>query len=174
MLHLPERTLSFITTGGTIDKQYNEGKSVENFTFGPESELWKILARMHSNIREGLTQLPPLDSLHMSREDHAKIADACADADTEAVVVLHGTDRMIKTAEYIAKRHLKKTIVLTGASQPASMRDSDADANVGGAMALAQIAPHGVYIFMHGMPYLWDECRKTKAGTFERIIRMHS
>ena len=38
---------------------------------------------------------------------------------------------MVVTAAFVAKAKLNKTIVFTGAAQPARMRDSDADFNLG-------------------------------------------
>jgi len=44
----------------------------------------------------------------------------------------------------------KKTIVLTGAMQPAAFKKSDAQFNIGFALAALQMLPPGVYIAMNG------------------------
>lgn len=44
----------------------------------------------------------------------------------------------------------QKTIVLTGAMQPARQRISDAIFNIGYAIAAVQLLPPGVYIAMNG------------------------
>ncbi len=56
---------------------------------------------------------------------------------------------MAQTGQALA--HLKnKTIVLTGAMQPASFKHSDAPFNLGGAVIAVQTLPPGVYIVSNG------------------------
>jgi L-asparaginase len=60
--------------------------------------------------------------------------------------------------------------VLTGAAQPASMSESDADFNLGFALAVAQIKPDGVYVAMNGRAFDWNACRKNpETGVFEPL-----
>lgn len=161
--------IGVLAVGGTIDKIYAEGKGVENYSFAEDPAAIDILRRMRVT---GLIPVSiiddPKDSLNMNESDRINIAGWCLDCDTEGIVVTHGTDTMIDTAEAIAKLNLGKTIVLTGASQPASMRVTDAEANVGFALAAAKLAPHGVYIAMNGELYIWHECVKVNSGTFAR------
>jgi L-asparaginase len=63
---------------------------------------------------------------------------------------------------------LNKTIVLTGAAQPAVMRDSDTDFNLGLAIGAALTAPPGVYVAMNGLVCDWDACLKDIDGRFKR------
>jgi L-asparaginase len=72
------------------------------------------------------------------------------------------------TASVIAARKLNKTIVLTGAAQPAVMRDSDTDFNLGLAVGAALTAPPGVYVAMNGLVCDWDACLKDIDGRFKR------
>jgi L-asparaginase len=61
-----------------------------------------------------------------------------------------------------------KTIVLTGAMIPYAIQGSDALFNLGFACAVAQLAPHGVYIAMNGQIFAWDNVHKnTQTGVFE-------
>ena len=57
-----------------------------------------------------------------------------------------------------------KTIVLTGAMQPASVRASDAEFNVGFALAAVQTLPPGVYVAMNGMIFDPQRTVKDRAG----------
>ena len=79
-----------------------------------------------------------------------------------------GTDTMADTAAVLSG--LKdKTIVLTGAMQPARMRRTDAVFNVGFAWAAVQLLPPGVYIAMNGEVFEAGAVRKNlKAQRFER------
>jgi L-asparaginase len=63
---------------------------------------------------------------------------------------------MNDTARYLAACvSSNKTIVLTGAMVPRSIENSDADFNIGFALAAVKLLPPGIYIAMHGkaLPY---------------------
>ena len=75
-----------------------------------------------------------------------------------------------KTAAAIAAKHLQKTIVITAAGQPAVVKGSDANFNVGFALASTLIAKPGVYIAMNARLFVWNKCKKNPAtGIFEPI-----
>ena len=62
-----------------------------------------------------------------------------------------------------------KTIVLTGAMQPARMRRSDALFNIGFAWSAVKLLPPGVYLAMNGEVFEAGSVRKNlKAQRFER------
>jgi L-asparaginase len=110
------------------------------------------------------------DSLDMTDDDRAEILTACAASPCRSIVITHGTDSMVKTAAFIAAKTLAKTIVLTGAAQPARMRDSDADFNLGFAAGIALSKPPGVYVAMNGSAFAWNKVRKNPdSGVFEAI-----
>jgi len=74
---------------------------------------------------------------------------------------------MIETARVLADLP-GKTIVLTGALNPARFRGSDAEFNVGCAVGAVQSLPAGVYIAMNGR--VWDPAKVRKnvaANRFE-------
>jgi len=85
------------------------------------------------------------------------------------VLVTHGTDSMVETAKVLATIQ-DKTIVLTGALNPARFRGSDAEFNIGTAVGAVQSLPPGVYIAMNGR--IWDPAKVKKnvaANRFEPI-----
>jgi L-asparaginase len=85
------------------------------------------------------------------------------------VLVTHGTDSMVATAKVLASIE-GKTIVLTGALNPARFRGSDAEFNIGTAVGAVQSLPPGVYIAMNGR--IWDPARVRKnveANRFEPL-----
>ena len=72
------------------------------------------------------------------------------------------------TAALLKDRVPGKTVVLTGAMQPALMRETDAHFNVGFAAAAAQLLPEGVYLAMNGRVFEAGKVRKNRAaGRFE-------
>ena len=85
------------------------------------------------------------------------------------MLVTHGTDSMVETAKVLASIP-GKTIVLTGALNPARFRGSDAEFNIGTAVGAVQSLPSGVYIAMNGR--IWDPATVRKnvdANRFEAL-----
>jgi L-asparaginase len=163
-------SLLIITTGGTFDKEYGRGAGVRSLSFGKETAVRDVFDRVVVPAEWTVLPLLSKDSLDMDDADRAAILHACAQAACRAIVVTHGTDSMVQTAAFIAKARLDKTVVLTGAAQPARMKDSDADFNLGFAAATAQCKPPGVYVAMNGVAFAWDAVRKNPgSGVFEGV-----
>jgi L-asparaginase len=142
--------LLIITTGGTIDKIYFDDKS--DYQVG-EPQISQILHAMHVAFDFEVSALMRKDSLHIDDRDRRLIRDAVAATDTNHVLITHGTDTMVETAAALTGLE-DKTIVLTGALNPARFRDSDAIFNIGCAVGAVQCLPAGVYIAMNGK--VWD------------------
>lgn len=158
--------LLIITTGGTIDKIYFDDKS--DYQIG-EPQISQILHAMNVGFEFKVNALMRKDSLHMSDEDRKQIRAAIVDSDAEHVLITHGTDTMVDTAG-VLRDIPGRTIVLTGALNPARFRDSDAVFNIGCAVGAVQSQPAGVYIAMNGR--VWDPARVRKnrdANRFEPI-----
>lgn len=63
-----------------------------------------------------------------------------------------------------------KTVVLVGSLSPARFKSSDAEFNIGFALAAVQTLPAGVYIAMNGRIFLPNRVRKNReANRFEPI-----
>jgi L-asparaginase len=74
---------------------------------------------------------------------------------------------MVKTAKKL-KGIKDKVIVLTGAMQPARFKSSDAEFNIGAAVAAVQLLAPGVYIVMSGCILDPDRVKKNrKLNRFE-------
>lgn len=148
--------LLIITTGGTIDKIYFDDKS--DYQVG-EPQISQILHAMHVAFDIEVTALMRKDSLHITDTDRQLIRATVAASDAPQVLITHGTDSMVNTA--LELRGLDgKTIVLTGALNPARFRDSDAIFNIGCAVGAVQCLPPGVYIVMNGRVWNPEHVRK--------------
>jgi len=150
--------IRFVTTGGTIDKNYFDDLS--QYEVG-ESQIQHIL---HEGLVAFDYEVVPLlhkDSLEVTDADRATLRDYIATDDANRYVVTHGTDTMPETAEALAGLD-GKTIVLTGALTPARFKASDAMFNVGMAVATAQVAAPGVYIAMSGQVFEAGHVRKNR------------
>lgn len=166
------KELRLIITGGTFDKYYDEIKGELTFK---ESHLPRILKQSRCTLDIAIEQpCHLLDSLFMKDEHRIKIAESCIKSDEEKVVVIHGTDTMVKTAETIAKNlpsNDKHIIVLTGAMVPYALESSDSVFNLGCAISAVQILKPGVWVCMSGRIFPWNNVEKNKArGIFEYVI----
>ncbi|MEE8495191.1 MAG: asparaginase domain-containing protein [Xanthomonadales bacterium] len=148
--------LLIITTGGTIDKIYFDDKS--DYQIGAP-QISHILHAMHVAFEFEVSSLMRKDSLHMVDQDRQLILDAVLASEIRHVLITHGTDSMVETAT-VLQNVMGKTIVLTGALNPARFRDSDAVFNIGCAVGAAQALPPGVYITMNGK--VWDPAHVRK------------
>lgn len=157
----------FISTGGTIDKVYFDRQS--EFQIG-EPQIVEALREANVTLEYRLTCLMRKDSLDMNDDDRERIRAAVADEPCRRVVVTHGTDTMAETGRTLAKI-ANKTIVLTGAMQPAGFRGSDALFNIGCAVVAVQTLPSGVYLAMNGRIFDPRRVRKNRERKcFEEII----
>jgi L-asparaginase len=138
--------IEIFTTGGTIDKVYFDALS--EYQIGPTT-LPGLLSENNVFVPHRVTQLMRKDSLDLDDADRTMIGDAVTASDAVQILVTHGTDTMVETAGGLTGIE-GKTIVFTGAMQPATLRASDAAFNVGFALASVQCLPAGVYIAMNG------------------------
>ena len=157
--------LRFITVGGTIDKVYFDQLS-EYQVGSPGVE--RILQDLPVSFEYTVESLMRKDSLDMTPDDRQLVREAVERCVEHFIVITHGTDTMIETARLLIGIPDKR-IVLTGAMQPASFRNSDAVFNVGMAVAVATTQPSaGVWITMSGQVFDPQKSRKNRdRGVFE-------
>ena len=158
--------LLIVTTGGTIDKIYFDDMS--DYQIG-DPQIGQILDMMHVGFEFEVKAMLRKDSLHFTEEDRQTIYDSIKSSDASHVLVTHGTDGMVKTALKLTGIQ-DKTMVLTGALNPARFRDSDAVFNIGCAVGALQALSQGVWIAMNGC--IWDprQVRKNRdKNRFEAI-----
>jgi len=159
-------------TGGTFDKDYNEltGSLVFKDTHLPE-----MLRLGRSRVEVSIRTLMMIDSLEMTAADRALLVNQVRQAEEQRVLVTHGTDTMVETAEALAAAlgpDSAKTVVLTGAMVPYAFGSSDGLFNLGSALSFVQILPPGVYLAMNGRYFRWDGVRKNRqTGVFEERER---
>jgi L-asparaginase len=144
------KKLLIVTTGGTIDKIYFDDMS--DYQIG-EPLIGQILKQLQVGFKFKVNALMRKDSLHVTDEDRLKIRAEIAASDASHVLITHGTDSMVKTALVLSDIP-GKTMVLTGALNPARFRDSDAVFNIGCAVGALHTLPPGVWIAMNGC--IWD------------------
>ncbi|WOJ95669.1 asparaginase domain-containing protein [Congregibacter brevis] len=158
--------LHIITTGGTIDKIYFDAKS--DYQVG-DPVIGELLESMGAQFPYTVESAMRKDSLELTDEDRAQIYDLAERCSAQQVLITHGTDGMVRTGLEL-KSITGKTIVLTGALQPAAFKGSDAIFNIGCAIGALQAASPGVYIAMNGQLFEIDKVRKNvEANRFEAV-----
>ena len=157
-----------LVTGGTFDKQYDE---LTGRLYFKDTHVREMLQRGRCRLDVGIETVMMIDSLDLEDRGRATIVERCRASEERAIVITHGTDTMVDTAQAIASAGLTgKTIVLTGAMVPYAFGSSDGLFNLGSALSFAQVLAPGVYVAMNGQYFEWDRVRKNRAsGIFEGI-----
>jgi len=139
-------SIKILATGGTFDKIYFDAKS--EFHIG-EPMATSILEEANVTFDYQVESILKKDSLEIDDDDRELIRKRVNEQESDKIVITHGTDTMVDTARCLLDIP-GKTIVITGAMQPARMRFSDSAFNIGVAVTAAQLLPHGVYLAMNG------------------------
>ena len=151
MAAMKRKRIALISTGGTIEKTYNE---LEGVLHNEYSVLDVMLASL---LLEGveIVRVPLMnkDSHEMTDGDHtliARTAGTMAEA-YDGVVIVHGTDTLPATGERTHEllNEPPVPIVFTGAMRPYEMRSTDAMQNLVEVLLAVQILSPGVYAVMH-------------------------
>ena len=166
-----KRKVIVITTGGTIEKTYDE----ESGTLSNRgSQLQQMLARLrlpYTSIQHH--DLLSKDSLEMTERDRKTLLLAVENIldQNDPIIILHGTDTMDVSGHLLYEKIAhSKPIILTGAMRPFGFENSDALQNFIEALTMSFLVPPGVYISMHGMVHTLPGVRKNRErGTFEKI-----
>ncbi|MCD6152035.1 MAG: asparaginase [Deltaproteobacteria bacterium] len=143
--------ITILTTGGTIEKTYNERDgSLKNYhTILPEMLTGLRLPDLDVSYEQVVFK----DSLEMTEDDRQRILASTKQAipQSDAIIILHGTDTMAETGELLNKElvDLRVPVILTGAMRPYKFRDTDALQNVTESLLAARLVSPGVYAVMH-------------------------
>ena len=157
-----------LNTGGTFNKRYNivsgelevpyDNEAVESVTkhFGYELNIAGAIYK---------------DSLEMTPDDRKMLADIINASDEDTIVVIHGTDTMDLSAEFVAETVPDKAVIFTGAMIPFAIDPVDATANLCMALGYAASSPApGSYIVMQGLIAPYDRIEKNREmGRFEIV-----
>ena len=164
-----KRRIALISTGGTIEKTYDELSGV---LANHVSVLDVMLASLElRGLEVSRVALMNKDSLDMTPEDHTLIAETATRLarDYDGVVVVHGTDRLAVSGDRVCAIAGTPTtpVVFTGAMRPYELRSTDALQNLIEALLAVQLLPPGVYVAMHNQVLRFPGVTKDRVlGTF--------
>lgn len=160
--------LLIISTGGTFNKIYNPlngGLDIDanSQALAEISKLWGCELNIMNIISK--------DSLEMTNIDRELLLASVLNADKDKIVVIHGTDTMNTSAQYISKYLRDKAVVFTGAMVPYSIEPIGAAVNLSASIGFLLANPdNGVYISMNGLILPHKKISKNRElGCFELI-----
>jgi L-asparaginase len=151
--------IKLLLTGGTIDKVYNE---LEENLIHSKTHVQRMLEQGRCKADIEMQEVMLVDSDRMTDEQRHHILEVCQSADTNRIVITHGTGTMAKTAHLLGENMRGKTIILVGAMIPYMVGNSDALFNLGAAITAVQLLDPGVYITMNGKVFGWENVTKNK------------
>ncbi len=173
------RQITLISTGGTIEKTYDEHAGTLTNRSSVVQEMLRILRLEDTQINT--LQLMQKDSLDLTDADRQRILDAVrlvigpTDAPRDqsicsGVIILHGTDTLCQTGEWLQKAigdSIHVPVILTGAMRPFEMKRSDALQNLNEAIFAAGLLAPGIYVVAHGNALPFPGPKKDRErGTF--------
>ncbi len=151
--------IKILSTGGTFDKIYYDAKS--DFHIGDPMAI-PILEEANVTFDYEVESILQKDSLEINDDDRDIIRQKVQSDDCAKIIIIHGTDTLLNTAMCLLNIQ-GKTIVITGAMQPARMRYSDAAFNLGVATSAVQVLNPGIYVAMNGKIFDPRSTRKNVA-----------
>ena len=154
--------IALLTTGGTIEKTYDEGDGSLSNRDSFVGQIIKEQLRL-PDTKVDIIPLMNKDSLDMNDADRRVIVEAALQyQEMSPVVILHGTDTMAVTGQVLAKTipNPKNPIILTGAMRPLGIFGSDGTQNLTEALLHAKFHNPGCFISFHGQLFDSDKAKK--------------
>ncbi len=158
MIVKEHQMIKILTTGGTIAKRYDEISGKLHFD---KKHLEKMLGQGRCTRDISIEAIMMKDSLEMNDGDRQKIYDAVLACKETSIMIVHGTDTMVETAQRLSTIE-GKIILLVGAMIPYAFKNSDALFNVGAAFGALASLDVGVYVVMNGQVFSWDRVQKDR------------
>jgi len=157
-----------LNSGGTFNKRYNEISGELEVPYDNYA-LEKILDSLE--IKYDLAGVVYKDSLDMDMEDRKMLVRIIMESKDDTFIIVHGTDTMHITAEFLAEIFDDRKIVLTGAMKPFEIDGVESSLNLGISIGfLSANVENGVYICMNGFVKEYKNIVKNRdLGKFEVV-----
>lgn len=157
-----------LNSGGTFNKRYNEISGELEVPYDNYA-LEKILDSLE--IKYDLAGVVYKDSLDMDMEDRKMLVRIIMESKDDTFIIVHGTDTMHITAEFLAEIFDDRKIVLTGAMKPFEIDSIESSLNLGISIGfLSGNVENGVYICMNGFVKEYKNIVKNRdLGKFEVV-----
>ena len=154
--------ITVLNTGGTFNKRYNPITGqlevpIDNIA------LDKIIKSCF-NVEFDIKNIVSKDSLDFTQEDRETILKEIQNSTSDKIIIIHGTDTVDLTAQFIDGKVEGKKIVFTGAMVPMSIDEVEATMNFSQAIGFLN-APieNGIYLSMHGSVIEYSKLKKDRS-----------
>ena len=157
-----------LNSGGTFNKRYNLISGALEVPYDNYA-IEKILDTF--NEEYNLAGVVYKDSLEMDVHDRKMLASIIMESTDDTFIIVHGTDTISLTAEFLDEVFDDRKIILTGSMKPFEIDNIEATLNLGIALGFSKsVVDNGVYICMSGFVKPWNEIEKNrKSGKFEIV-----
>ncbi|NNF32532.1 MAG: asparaginase, partial [Saprospiraceae bacterium] len=95
--------ITFIQTGGTIDKDYPRATGGWAFEIG-EPAAHRIMSTLQPSFEYEVITICQKDSLEITDEDRELMFRLIRDHKGKKYIITHGTDTLIETAQFLGER----------------------------------------------------------------------
>ncbi len=110
--------IHIVTVGGTFDVEWIDADGRYHFTQSKVPSIVEAAGIPSELIR--YTHLDPIDSLEMKDSHREGILSVLTNIPENRIVLTHGTDTMVETAQFLHSKIIGKTVILVGAMIPAN------------------------------------------------------
>jgi len=157
-----------LNSGGTFNKRYNPLSGDLEIPYSNEV-IDRIL--QSADFDYDIAGVIYKDSLDMDMNDRKMLASIIMESKDDTFIIVHGTDTMSITAEFLSEIFEDRKIILTGAMNPFEIDNVEASLNLGIAIGFAKAnEEYGVYICMNGFVEPCQNIVKNKTlGKFELV-----
>jgi len=157
-----------LNSGGTFNKRYNLINGELEVPYDNYA-IEQILKNMNSYF--DMAGVLYKDSLDMNTSDRRMLANIIEESNDDTFIIVHGTDTMHLTAEFLHEVFKNKKIILTGSMKPFEIDKIESSFNIGMAIGFAKaVEEYGTYICMNGHVQIWSKIVKNKLlGKFEVV-----
>ena len=157
-----------LNTGGTFNKRYNPLSGEVEVAYDNNA----IETILETNLSQyDLAAVMYKDSLDMDMNDRKILANIIMESVDNSFLIIHGTDTMHETAEFLSTVFEDRKIVITGAMRPFEIDKIESSLNLGSSIGFLKAQEkNGVYICMNGYIEPWEKIKKnTLKGQFELV-----
>jgi L-asparaginase len=162
------KKMLILNIGGTFNKKYNPLNGELEVPYNNEA-IETILKSVYEKY--DLAGVIFKDSIDMDLNDRKMLANIIMESKDDKFLIIHGTDTIHESAEFLSEIFEDRKIILTGAMRPFEIDNIESTLNFGIAMGFLKAQEkNGVYISMNGYVESWDKIIKNKTkGRFEVV-----
>lgn len=154
--------ITVLNTGGTFNKRYNP---IMGLLEVPSDNIaLEKIVKSCFNVEFDIRTIISKDSLDFTQKDREIILENIKNSTSDKIIIIHGTDTVDLTAQFIDGKIEDKKVVFTGAMIPMSIDEVEATMNFSQAIGFLN-APiqNGIYLSMHGSVIEHSKLKKDRS-----------